>query len=167
MPKIPALPFVRSGITSGLSANQALRDYQAAARQATAETGERWTATDRTVFLQLYSQTRAIREQTAEAMAAPKNIPAGGLTIPERASVRATGYGQWARIYSRPVGGTEVEPLYYFVRSDVPLTPQEVEDRARADFEANAIDEHGSMFNNVISGVAFTGIERLVPTEGL
>lgn len=167
MPKIPALPFVRSGVSAGLSANQAYRDYQQAAQQASFETGDVYTASNRSAFLQLYSSTRSVRANVQEAMNAPKTEPAGGLPIPERESVRATGYGQWAVVFSRPIGSSEVERLFYFQRSNEPLTPEEVEQRARADFEASAVDEHGSMYRNIIEGVAYTGTEKLTPTQGL
>ena len=166
MPKIPALPFARGGVSAGLSANEAFRQYQAAARTATEQTGEEYTAGRRDVFLQMYASTLAARNRIGDAMQAPKDIPAGGLDIVQRPSVRATGYGNWSVIFSRPIGSSDLETLFYYQRSDEPLTPEEVEARAREDFEASATDVHGSQYRNTIEGIMFTGTELLIPTSG-
>lgn len=158
---------MRSGVSAGLSANEAFRRYQAAAQEASQETGEHWTASNRSVFLQMYSSTRAARSQIGEAMQSPKNLPGGGLTPVPRETVRASGFGNWAIVFARGIGQTEVERLFYFQRSNQPLTPQEIENLAREDFENSAADEHGSMFRNVIEGVVFTGVEELIPTAGV
>lgn len=163
MAKLPALPFVRAGVSEGLSANQAFRQYQAAAREATAQTGQPYTASRRTVFLQMYSEARMARQRIGQALNAPKDIPGGGLTPQQRTTQFATGYGNWVSIFHRPIGSAEVERFYYLAKSSQPLTPAEAEARARADFEAAAQNEHGTVYRSVIEGVIFTGVEQYNP----
>lgn len=99
-------------------------------------------------------------------MNAPKDLPGGGLPDFDRQTTRPGGYGNWAVLFHRPIGTSELEQGFYFVRSDEPLTPQEVEDRVRADFEASATDLHGTVYRHVLEGAMFTGVERLVPVRG-
>jgi hypothetical protein len=115
----------------------------------------------------MYGATRAIRAGTLEAMNLPKSQPIPEQYIVQRPTRLATGYGHWANVMVRPIGSSNIEPHYYFTRSNTPLTPEEVERRALADFEASAVDVHGSMYRYVIEGASFTGIERLTPTEGV
>jgi hypothetical protein len=161
--KIPALPYVRSGVSNGLSANATLRMYQQAAQQASVEIGERVTAMDRTAFLRLYSQTRSLRANVQAAMNAPKDQPAGGLPAIPRDTVRATGYGNWATVYVREIGSPYVEPLYHLIRSQSPLTPQEVEDQVIAAFEEYVTDKHGTLQGHFVEGVSYTGTELFTP----
>lgn len=158
---------MRSGVSAGLSANEAFRQYQSAAQSASEQTGDDYTASRRDVFLQMYSATRASRARVGDAMQAPYDVPGGGLDIVDRPSIRARGYGNWSVVFSRPVGSSDIESLFYFQRSNEPLTPAELEARAREDFEASAGDTHGSMYRNVVEGVMFVGTERLIPTEGI
>ena len=167
MPKIPALPFVRAGVSAGLSANESFRQYQAAAQQAREQTGEEYTAGNRAAFLQLYSSVRSARSSVTAAMTAPKDVPLGGLTPVDVPSRLARGLHSWAALFVRPVGSSDVERLNYYIRHDQPLTPAEVEARARADWEASRQQEHGTAEGYVLEGVTFTGVENLQPTLGL
>lgn len=162
MPKIPALPFVRTGISQGWSANTAYASYQAAADDLSEQTGQNWTAGRRTVFLQMYSSLRYTREQIPEALAAPKDVPFGGLTPASRPSTMRSGYLYAAAAWTRPIGSADLEQTIHLVASNDALTPGEVESRVRQQIEDSAAQEHGTFTNYTIEGVSFTGVEALV-----
>lgn len=160
------LPYIRGAVTEGLSGNEAYRQFQAAAREATAQTGIRYTGIRQSVFRQMYSETVAARSRVADALTAPKDVPGGGLTPVARSTVRAKGFGNWVSIFHRGVGSSDVDRFYYLAKSSHPLTPAEAEAMAIADFEAAAQDEHGTVTNRVVEGAIFTGVEQYVPSEG-
>jgi hypothetical protein len=113
----------------------------------------------------MYSEVREARARVPEAMGAPKDLPGGGLPSIDRQTTRPGGYANWATVHYRPIGTSDVQRGTYFLRSAEPLTPEEVEARVRADFEAEAQDVHGSTFRMVLEGAAYTGYERLVPVK--
>lgn len=165
MPKLNPLPFLRGGVAEGKSANQAFRDYQAAARQASDETGVKWTAGNRATFLGIYSGMLRTRATVPEAMSAPLDVPGGGLRPVPRPATRPGGYLQSAKIFFRELGTSDVQEGFYMARSNELLTPQEIANRVQADFETSAADEHGSMYRHVIEGIVYGGAEQLVPFE--
>lgn len=163
MPSVPALPFIRSAISQGQSANAAYRAMRSAVAQLTDETGEQFTGMRRSTFLETYSATVALRARVPEALTQPKDeIPFGG-DIPDRPTVRHTGYGNWAIAFSRERGSNEVLSEFYYQRTEAPLTPQQIEDMAEQDFLASSQTQHGSKAGFVFLGATFVGAEKLVP----
>lgn len=117
----------------------------------------------RNVFQEMYSSTVALRNRVPEAVTAQKDLPAGGMVPIPRPTVRASGYGNWASVFSRQIGSSVVETEYYFQRSDEPLTPEEIERRAQRDFEAATQTSHGTKAGYVFLGTVYTGTEQLIP----
>lgn len=111
-------------------------------------------------YLRLYSQTRSLRDQASEAIQAPKDIIAGGLTPVERTTVKATGYGHWVGIYQRSRNGSDFYHTPFLVKSSRPITPAEAEQRAM-DYLQTAPDE----YDRVTLGVGFMGVEHFVPKQ--
>jgi hypothetical protein len=126
------------------------------------ETGQNWTGVARSTFLQIYSGVRYARGNIPEAMGAPKDIPGGGLTIPDRPSSVASGYLHAGVAFTRPIGSGEVERSIHLVRSNELLTPQEVEDKIREQIEESASQAHGTFSRYTIEGISFTGTEQLI-----
>lgn len=154
MAKLPALPYVRNGVTQGLSANAAYRDYQTTARENDLQ-GMR-----RQDFLRMYSQTVNSRAQVQDAMAAPKDQVAGGLDVPLRNTVNATGYGHWVGIHQRSRGESDYIFTPFLVKSREPMTPAAAEARA-LDFLQTAPDE----YDRVTLGVVYMGAEQFQPMQ--
>lgn len=154
MPKIPALPYVRSGVSQGLSANAAYRNYQTNARESGA-TGMR-----RQDFLRLYSQTRNLRSQATELIDAPKNIINGGVTPAQRDTVYAKGNGYWVAVYQRTQGEEDFMVTPYLLKTHEQLTPAEAERRVGA-----FLTESEDVYNRVVLGVGLVGIEQFNPTQ--
>lgn len=152
MAQLPALPYIRRGVTEGLSANAAYRGYQTTARENDLR-GMR-----RQDFLRMYSQTINSRSNVIDAMAAPKDQVAGGLDIPTRDTVNATGYGHWVGIHQRTVGESDYIFTPFLVKSREPMTPEQAEARAM-DFLQTAPDE----YNRTTMGVVYMGAERFSP----
>lgn len=152
MPRLPALPIIRGGITEGLSANATYRQYRAAAAAEGLETLRRQD------FLRLYSQTVGLRGQAAAAASAPKNVPHGGLTPQKRDTLRARGFGYWVGMYQRTRGGADFQMKPWLVKSFTPLTPEEVESRAGEAWAAGERD-----YDFVILGIGFLGVEEFNP----
>lgn len=152
MAQLPALPYVRAGLTQGLSANAAYREYLDLAHQADA------VGLRRQDFLRLYSQTARLRGQAPEAMAAPKNIPNGGLEPVRRDTQQARGYGYWVSIFQRERGGSDFISMPYLVKSSVPMTPEEAEARAHG-----YLTQQPDTYNRTLLGLSFVGVEEFVP----
>lgn len=165
MPKIPVQPLIRSAVSAGLSGNAAYRQMLAAAREQSELTGERWTGIQRSTFLQIYSQTVSMRAKVPDALTAPKDVIPGEHQIVDRTTVRARGYGNWAVVFSRQIGGSAVEMEFYLQRTDVPLTPEQLEQMAQADFEASTQQLHGTKRGYMFLGASYTGTERMTPAE--
>jgi hypothetical protein len=107
-------------------------------------------------YLRLYSQTRALRGNAAEAIKAPKDtVPS---TIPERDTEHARGYGQWVMIYQRTSGESDLITLPYLVKSSEALTPAEAEAQAEAYLQIKP-----DRYNRVTIGVGYVGTERFTP----
>lgn len=152
MARIPPLPFVRSGVSQGWSANQAYRHYQSTAQDAGVQ-GVR-----RQDFLRLYSETIALRGLAAEAIDMPKDqLPT---RIEPRGTRRATGYGHWVAIYQRTSGSSDLLLQPFLVKSREPLTPAEAEARAR-----EYLDKEPERYNRVTLGVGYLGTEQFVPDQ--
>ena len=155
MARLPALPHVRAGVTQGLSANAAYRQYRAEAEE------NDLTGMRRQDFLRLYSQTRALRAQGNELLDAPKDVIHGGVTPQPRDTIRAKGYGYWVAVYQRNVGEQDFQSQPFLIKSHQPLTPAEAERRA-GEFVANSEFE----YDRIILGVGLVGIEEFRPYGG-
>lgn len=152
MPKLPALPFVRQSVSQGLSANQAYRDYRSLA----GEQGLRGMR--RQDFLRLYSETRDVRADVADAMDRPKDVVPSGSDIIERTTEYATGYGTWVSIYQRTRGMDDLIHTPFLIKTAEPITPAEAEQRAQWFLE----QEEPDVYNRITLGVAYTGTNRFV-----
>lgn len=153
MPKLPALPYARSGVSQGLTANAAYKLYQQTAES------QGLQGTRRQDFLRLYSETRALRGVAAQAVQAPKDtIPESNLIV-RRGTVQAQGYGQWVGIYQRTVGTSDYYHTPFLVKSSQPLTPAEAEAQA-----LSYLDQQPEKYNRTTLGVQYLGTERFVPT---
>jgi hypothetical protein len=159
------LQFVRAGVSEGISANQAYQNMLSEARSQSELTGERWTGVRRDTFLQMYSGTRVARQNVALALEAPRDQPAGGLSIPTRPSTVASGYLNWGVSFTRPIGGGTVDKNFHPFRTAEPLTPAEVEQLIREQIEESAADLHGSFARQTIEGIAYTGAEQLTQIQ--
>lgn len=155
------LPYIRSGLSEGLSATAAYNRWRDATNIATEVTGERWVAGQRTIFSQIYSAVRSARENVGPALEAPKNVPAGGLTIPSRPATVASGFLNWGVSLSRQVGSREIDRNFHPFRSATPLTPAEVEGLIREQINESQTQSHGSFANTIIQAVFWTGTEEL------
>lgn len=153
MAKLPALPYVRSGVTQGLSANEAYRRYQSQARDNDLQ------GTRRQDFLRLYSETRTARANAVQAMQAPKDQLPGADEIVHRTTINARGYGQWVMIYQRTSGQSDFMQQPFLVKSSQPITPAEAERRA-LDF----LTDDDNTYNRVTLGVGYVGTEQFHPT---
>lgn len=134
------------------------------AERLSSESGLNYTGVRLYTFQQMYAGSRAARDNVQLAINAPKDEPGGGLSIPERPSVVASGYLHAAAAFTRPTGGSEVERTIHLVRSNDILTPAQVEDLVRAQIEDSATESHGTFAHYTIEGITFTGIEHLVQT---
>jgi len=154
--KLPVLPFVRSGITRGVSANAAYREYRATAQSI----GEDVTTTRRQDFLRLYSQTLNLRGLAQQAVGMPRDI------VPDQVEPRDTkyarGYGQWVMVFQRTRGGEDFLPMPFLIKSNEPITPAEAEARALSYVETQADD-----YDRVLLGVSYAGTERFQPNVNL
>lgn len=155
MARLPALPYVRSGVTEGLSANASYRNYQSTAKE-NGLTGMR-----RQDYLRMYSQTINSREGVLDAMNAPKDLPAGGLPLKPRDTIQATGIGHWIGIHQRTRGQSDYIFTPFLVKSNTPMTPGEAEARA-LDYLQQAPD----VYDRITLGVVYMGAEQFTPKRG-
>lgn len=165
MPQIPILPYIRSGITQKQSANAIYRTIQAAAREQSSLTGERWTGVNRQSFFRLYGETLSLRQAVGSAMEAPKDRIPDATDINTRSLRHGQGYLQWATVFIRQPGQTDTEPIFHAIRSDNPLTPAEVEMQAQQVVQNATQQAHGTLAGYVFQGAVYTGTERLLPPE--
>lgn len=166
MPRLNPLQFVRQGVTEGYSANRAYRTMLGEAAQLTEETGEQWTGVRRDTFLQMYSATRVARANVVDALNAQRDLPGGGLDIPDRPATVPSGFLNWGVAFTRPIGSSELERTFHPFRSAEPMTPEEVENMIRQQIEESAAEMHGTFARYTIEGITYTGAERLTRGGG-
>ena len=152
--KLPALPYVRRGVTEGKSANATYREYQTTAKDNGLQ-GMR-----RQDFLRMFSATLNSRAGVLDALNAPKDEPAGGLPIPIRPTVNARGYGHWVGIHQRTVGESDYIFTPFLVKSNTPMTPAQAEQRA-----LEYLDQAPDVYNRTTIGVAYMGAEQFQPLQ--
>lgn len=155
MAKLPAMQYVRRGLTEGLSANAALRSFQQAAHD------QGLQALRRQDFLRLYSATRAARARTAAAMAADRTSPPGQEIINEKPNSATEGYGSWVMVYQRQTGGTEPFQQPWLLKSEELLTPEEAERRVGELIAQNPYD-----YGRTVTGVQYIGTDHYTPGVG-
>lgn len=152
MAKLPALPYIRRGVTEGLSANASYREFQAAAH------AEGLTGIRRQDYLRMYAQTIASRATLSQALSHPKtDLPTPDMIKPRRSTVKR-GYLSWVQIYTRPTGGAGLDEQRWAIRSDEPLTPEEAERRAGMAIAQNPYD-----YETTIVGIGYIGTQELSP----
>ena len=152
MAKLPALPYVRRGVTQGLSANEAYRRFQQTAR------AEGLQALRREDFLRLYSETRAARGRSAAAAAHPKTeLPTPELISP-RTKTGRKGYGSWVMVYQRTKGERDLIAMPWLLRSDELLTPEDAESRVGVYIATNPYE-----YDRVVIGIGYVGTDRYGP----
>lgn len=155
MAKLAALPYVRSGVTQGLSANAAYRNYQDTAHSQDLQ------GTRRQDFLRLYSETRASRARVGDAMQQDKDALPAGDQIQKRTTINARGFGQWVMIYQRTGGQADFMKTPFLIKSNQPITPAEAEARAR-----DYLSDDENAYNRVTLGVGYAGTEQYFPQNG-
>ncbi len=155
MAKLPALPYARSGVTQGLSANAAYRNYQDTAHAQDLRGMRRWD------FLRIYSETRASRARVGDAMQQPKDQRPSADQIVQRTTINARGYGQWVMIYQRTSGQTDFMKSLFLIKTHAPITPGEAERRA-LDF----LTDDENTYNRVTLGIGYVGTEQFNPQLG-
>jgi hypothetical protein len=154
MAKLPALPFVRSSVTQGLSANASYRQYSTLARDNGLQ-GMR-----RQDYLRVYSETLASRGNAARALTQPKDRPPTNDEIVNRSTVNARGYGQWVAIYQRTSGQDDFMHMPFLVKTREPITPAEAEARA-----LDYLNQEPDAYDRVTIGVGYMGTEHFTPME--
>ena len=165
MPQINALPWIRSSISEGLSHYQSYQRFTEFAHQQTERTGDRWVGMRRETYYRLYSEIRELRSRVPAAMQAPKDQIPGYGDVVASSRRHGQGYINWAIVYVRTPGSSEILPMHHAIRTDNPLTPEEVEQQATSSIQ-NAIQQaHGSLEGHVFLGTQYTGTERLQPLE--
>lgn len=152
MATLPAMPWVRSGLSQGLSANAALGAF----RQAAQEQG--LSAIRRQDFLRLYSATRSAREATREAMAADRTSAPDQGIIREMPLSAEEGYGSWVMVYQRQTGGSEPFQQPWLLKSEELLTPEEAERRVGELIAQNPYD-----YGRTVTGVQYIGTDHYTP----
>ena len=151
--RLPAIPYVRNGVSQGWSANRAYQHYRDQAREAEA------TGLRRQDFLRLYSETRALRGLAEQAIQAPRHLPPE--TIEPRSTRFTSGYGSWVHIYQRASGETDLLHKVFLVKSADPITPEEAEQQALEWAQAGE-----DSYNYVTLGVGYMGTEQFIPRLG-
>lgn len=150
MAKLPALPFIRSTLTAGLSANQSYRQFQ----QLADESGLQGIR--RQDYLRLYSETAAARGAAVQGMYAPRDqLPE---RITQRGTIRARGYGSWVSIYQRTRGQSDLIHTPFLIKSSEPITPAEAEARA-----LDYLNQEPDAYNRVTLGVGYLHTEEFTP----
>ena len=152
MAQLPALPWVRSGVTQGLSANESYRRFQQAARS------EGLQGLRRQDYLRLHSETLGARGRSGLAIGAPRNeLPSQELQSP-RTTERASGYGSWVMVYQRAKGETEIIQQPWLIRSNELITPEEAERRV-----GEAIAQNPYEYDRTLIGVGYVGTDVYIP----
>jgi hypothetical protein len=152
MAKLPALPFIRAGLSQGLNQADTLRQYRAAAAEA-GLTGMRTHD-----FQRLYNEIGALRGQAGQAIEAPKDIPGGGLQPRPWSTQDKSGFIHWVSIYQTERATGALIHMPYAIKSDRILTPAEAEQRT-LDFLSTQPDN----YNRRTIGVTFSGLAELQP----
>lgn len=152
MPQLPALPFIRRGVTEGLSGNATYRHYQTTAHE-NGLVGMR-----RQDFQRMFSQTLNSRAGVLDAMNAPKDLISGGLAVNPRDTINATGYGHWVGIHQRTRGQDDYIFTPFLVKSNNALTPADAEARAM-DYLQQAPD----VYDRILRGITYMGTELFTP----
>lgn len=148
--KLPALPWVRAGLSQGLSGRAALANY----REAAADAGLSGMRTHD--FQRLYSELDAIRGQAGEALDAPKDIPGGGLEPKPWSTQRGiTGFGHWVSIYQVERQSGALIHMPYLIKSDQPLTPAQAEQQA-----LDYLNTQPDNYDRRTIGVTFSGFAK-------
>lgn len=152
MAKLPALPWVRSGVSQGLSANESYRQFQSTARE------QGLQGLRRQDYLRLYSETRGARGRAGLAVGADRqSLPSGDL-LSQRTTERATGYGSWVMVYQRAKGETELIQQPWLIRSNELITPEEAERRV-----GEAIANNPYEYDRTLVGVGYIGTDVYTP----
>jgi hypothetical protein len=156
------MSYLREGIATGLTAEQAYNNVLEEVRANTEATGERWYGVRKYTFQQTYAATRQARGNVPQALVAPRDEPGGGLSIPERPATVPGGYLNAGISATRAIGASDVEVNVHLFRTNELLTPAEVEDYIRAQIEESNWEKYfgGSPFT--IESVAFTGVQKLI-----
>lgn len=149
-PKLPALQFIRQSITAGLGASQTYDQYLATVK------ANDWRGMRKQDFLRLYSQTVNVRQAVREQMNAPRNVVPS--TIEARGTINARGYGTWVGIHQRSSGQSDYIFTPFLIKSNVPITPEEAEQRA-LDF----LDQQPDEYNRTTIGVGYLSTEHFIP----
>lgn len=148
MAVLPALPFIRSSVSQGLSGNEAYRRFVATAHE------QGLTGIRRHDFTRLYSQTRAARGRMGEAMGAPRDVlPSPEMISPGRGESRHR-FISWVMTYQREVGGTEITQEPWAVGSEELLTPEEAERRI-----GEAVANSPQSYPRRFLGAVYTGTD--------
>lgn len=155
MARLPALPFVRSSVTQGLSASESYRRFVSTAHE------QGLTGIRRQDYLRLYSETRAARGTTGAAMAAPRDALPSPELINRRTTHHTTGYGSWVMVYQRPTGGGETFKQPWLIRSSELLTPAEAERRV-----GQFIAENPYNYGRTVTGIGYMGTDEYTPGVG-
>lgn len=154
MAKLPALPFVRSSVTNGLSANESYRQYRSLA----ADNGLQ--SMRRQDYLRIYSETLATRGNALRALSQPKDRVPASDEIVNRSTVNARGYGQWVAIYQRTSGQNDFMHVPFLVKTNEPITPAEAEARAM-----DYLNQQPDAYDRVTIGVGYLGTEKFNPMD--
>lgn len=152
MARLDALPYVRAGLSQGLTVTQALRDYREAAA------GAGLTGMRTYDFQRLYSTIGAVRGQAEQALNADKDIPGGGLTPVQWPTASEPGYGHWVQTYQIERDSGALTQSSMIIKSDEIITPEEAEQRALAFLSTNP-----DQYNRRTIGVTFSGLVEMVP----
>jgi hypothetical protein len=149
-PKLPALQFIRSSITSGLGASQTYDQYLATVK------ANNWRGMRKQDFLRLYSETVNVRESVRQNMNAPrKTVPSN---VEKRGTINARGYGTWVGIHQRTSGESDYIFTPFLIKTSVPITPEEAEQRA-----ADYLDQQPDEYNRVVTGIGYLTTEHFIP----
>jgi len=149
-PKFPALQFIRQSITNGVGASNTYDQYLAIVKE------NNWRGMRKQDFLRLYSQTVNVREGVREAMNAPRNTRPSA--VEKRGTINARGYGTWVGIHQRTQGQSDYIFTPFLIKSNVPITPEEAEQRAQ-----QYLDEQPDEYNRVTIAVGYLNTEQFIP----
>lgn len=152
MAKLNPMPYVRRGVTEGLSGRASYRQFLTAAR------AEGLTGIRLQDYQRLHAETLGLRGLAQSALSQPKDRVPTESEIQSRTTKFSTGYGTWVLLYQRTVGESDLIEKPFLVKSSVPITPQEAEQQA-LDWLSEGEDQYG----RIVLGVSYAGTERFVP----
>jgi hypothetical protein len=149
-PRFPALQFIRTSITQGLGASNTYDQYLAIVK------ANDWRGMRKQDFLRLYSETVNVRDSVRDSMNNSRDtVPS---VIQRRGTITARGYGTWVGIHQRTTGQSDYIFTPFLIKSSVPITPEEAEQRAEA-YLQNEPDE----YNRVTLAVGYLTTEQFIP----